>query len=229
MPHPRPTPFDLVFDPVAQTTFPAIREALHRGGYDPRNRDAFLMLREVVTLLRELRPAEGLGEGIDQLSALVHHGYLFWDGGAHTTEVSSAQLAGLVGSSPPAPFDDPVEQPAYYVQMPERRIWAQVIPGEPHEPLDGCFVHTLPNTPGLRVLGVFGIHPERQGFSVVEVSGPRPEALAREDGGELFTPVLPGGAAARLFSLVGEEELLELAWRTRALAAAPAEAARWRA
>jgi hypothetical protein len=79
------------------------------------------------------------------------------------------------------------------------------------------------------VLGVFGIHPERQGFSVVEVSGPRSDALAREDGSGLFTPVLPGGAAAGLFSLVGGEELLELGWRSRDLATAvSAEAPQWR-
>jgi hypothetical protein len=230
MPHPRPTPFDLVFEPMAQTTFPPIRAALHREGYDPRNRDAFLMVREVVALLRELRPAEGLGEGIDQLTALVQHAYLYWDAGAHIVEVSSGQLPELAGSSPAASVEDPVEQPAYYAQMPERRIWAQVIPGEPHEPLDGCFVHALPDASGLRVLGVFGIHPERQGFSVVEATGPRPDALAREDGSGLFTPVLPGGAQARLFSLTGEEELLELGWRSRALATvASAEAVRWRA
>jgi hypothetical protein len=230
MPQPRPTPFDLVFEPVAQTTLPAIRAALDRGGYDPRNRDAFLMLPEVVTLLRELRPEEGLGEGIDQLSALVHHAYLYWEGGAHTVEVSTEQLPELVGRSSAASIDDPVEQAAYYAQMPERRIWAEVIPGESHEPLDGCFVHALPDAAGLRVLAVFGIHPERQGFTVVEVSGPRPEALAREDGSGLFTPVLPGGMAAGLFSLAGEEELLELGWRSLVLAtAAPAEAVRWKA
>jgi hypothetical protein len=188
------------------------------------------MLREVAGLLRDLRPTEGIGEAIDQLAALVHHAYLYWEGGARTVEVSPGCLPELMGSSPAAPPDNPLEQPAYYAQMPEHRIWAQVIPGEPHEPLDGCFVHTLPDAAGLRVLGVFGIHPERQGFSVVEVSGPKPESLAREDGSALFTPVLPGGAAARLFSLVGEEELLELAWRSLVLAnAAPAEAARWRA
>jgi hypothetical protein len=230
MPRPRSTPFDLVFEPVAESTFPSIRAALDRAGYDPRDRDGFLMQREVVALLRELRPEEGLGEGIDQLAALLHHAYLYWDGGATTLELSPEQLPELLGTVPAAPTGDPVEQLAYYAQVPEHRVWAQVIPGEPHEPLDGCFVHVLPDPALLRVLGVFGIHPERQGFSVVEVSGPRGAALAREDGSGLFTPVLPGGEAAGLFSLIGEEELLELGWRSRDLAAAvAAEAARWRA
>ena len=74
----RPTPFDLVFRESAQEAFPKIRRSLAEAEYDPRNRDEFLMLREVVTLIRELRPDEGLGEGIDQLAALLHHSYLFW-------------------------------------------------------------------------------------------------------------------------------------------------------
>jgi hypothetical protein len=69
------------------------------------------------------------------------------------------------------------------------------------------------------VLGVFGIHPERQGFSVVETVGERPLALVRSDGAELFAPTLTGGRAAGLFSITGEEELLLLGWLTRKLTA----------
>ncbi len=96
--------------------------------------------------------------------------------------------------------------------MPVHRIWAEVIAGQPPEPLDGCFVHVGPQG-SLRVLGVFGIHPERQGFSVVEATGERPLLLGRADGSDLFAPTLPGGKAAGLFSVTGEEELLELGWR----------------
>src|SRR5918992_2134796 len=92
----RPTPFDLVFEPLAQTTFPRIQSALTQSGQDPLDRDAFLMLREVVSLLRELRPEEGLGEGIDQLAALVHHGYLFWNAGKRSIDLSSAQLSEIL-------------------------------------------------------------------------------------------------------------------------------------
>jgi hypothetical protein len=57
------------------------------------------------------------------------------------------------------------------------------------------------------------MYPDRPGFSVVEVAGSRPSPLMRPDGSPLFSTTLPGGAAAGLYSLVGEEELLELGWR----------------
>ena len=52
----RPTPFDLVFDRTAETVFPRIRTALERGGSDAADRDAFLLVPEVVSLLHDLRP-----------------------------------------------------------------------------------------------------------------------------------------------------------------------------
>ena len=207
----RPSPFDLVFREFGEGVFPRIRSALTQAGHDPRDRDRFLMVREVVTLLLELRPEEGVGEGIDQLAALLHHAYLHWDSGENNLEVPLESLpwlmmdaAGISGAADSGA--------AYYVAMPEHRIWAQVISGHPPEPLDGCFVDMGPRG-SLRVLGVFGIHPERQGFTVVEATGERPPLLARADGSDLFAPTLPGGKAAGLFSVTGEEELLELGWR----------------
>jgi hypothetical protein len=229
MPSPRPTPFDLVFADTATEVFPAISAALTQSGTDPRDRDAFLMLREVVTFLRELRPEEGLGEGIDQLSALVHHSYLFWAAGRPTLELPNEHLAALLDSSPQT-SDDHQAPAAFYVQLPERRVWGETIQTDPPEPLDGCFVHDQIEASSLRVLGVFGLRPERAGFTVVEVSGVRPKVLLRPDGSALFSPALPGGTAAGLFSLAGGEELLELGWRTRTLwLPTPVEATRWRA
>ena len=223
----RPTPFGLVFQSAAQTSFPVIRVALDQTGQDPRDRDRFLMLREVVTLLRELRPDEGLGEGIDRLAALVHHAYLFWDGGELAVEFPLDRLVEQPELDS-KPDENGARRPAYYAQVPERRIWAQVVPGEPHEPMDGCFVHDLPESGELRVLGVFGIHPERTGFSVVEVTGPAPRALTRLDGSALFAPTLPGGAAAKLFSISGEEELLELGWRSHEVATRVVQGSPWK-
>jgi hypothetical protein len=228
MPSPRSTPFDLVFGDTTKRVFPEISTALSQSDTEPRDRDAFLMVREVVTLLRELRPEEGLGEAIDQLAALVHHSFLFWAAGCVVVELPVEHLVDFLGTSPPDPGQHQ-EPPAYYVQLPERRIWAQAVSGAPPEPLDGCFVHASPDGTSLRVLGVLGLHRERAGFTVVEVAGPRPVALTRPDGSQLFSPTLPGGAAARLFSLAGGEEMLELGWRTRTvLVPSSAEASRWR-
>jgi hypothetical protein len=212
---PRPTPFELVFAPYAGERFPRIREGLAAGGHDPADRDAFLMDREAVLLLHELRPDEGLGDGMDQLTALVHHAFLYWHSGSVTVETGGDQLEELLADAAPPAGEHGEGARAYYARLPERRIWAAVIEGQAPEPLDGCFVHGTASGE-LRVLGVFGLHPERMGFSVVETAGPRPVALARPDGSPLFSPTLAGGAAARLYSLTGGEELLELGWRTTA-------------
>lgn len=217
MQHVRPTPFDLVFESAVQTTFPAVREALAASGQDGRDRDAFLMLRDVVLLLRDLRPEGGLGEGIDQLAALIHHGYLFWDAGCITVEWPLERLPQLLRPGSAFSRNELDGQP-FYQQLPEHRVWAQVVPGGIPEPLDGFFLYAA--SPGIhRVLGVFGMHAERPGFSVVEASGPRPRHLVRQDGTPLFSSTLPGGSVAGLYSIVGEEELLELGARSRELAA----------
>ena len=214
----RPTPFDLVFASAAETVFPRIRAALERGGHDPADRDAFLLVPEVVSLLHDLRPDEGLGEGMDQLVALVHHAFLLWDAGVLTLPLSAERLTALLDApAAGAPSTSPDTPPrAYYAQLQDRQVWARVVDDLPAEPMDGCFVHSAGSE--LRVLGIFGIRPERDGFSAVETAGPRPLALERPDGSRLFSPVLPGGQSAGLFSIVGGEELLELGWRTRALA-----------
>ncbi|HET6576841.1 MAG TPA: hypothetical protein VFG66_00860 [Gemmatimonadales bacterium] len=212
----RPTPFDLVFARTAETVFPSVRTALERDGRDPTDRDAFLVVPEVVQLLHDLRPAEGLGEGMDQLVALAHHAYLLWEVGTPTLALTGDRLSALLDSPDwPGPVADEAPR-AYYVQLLERHVWARVIDAQAAEPMDGCFVHSAGGD--LRVLGIFGLRPDRDGFSAVETAGPRPRDLERPDGTPLFSPVLAGGAAAGLYSLVGAEELLELGWRTRALA-----------
>jgi hypothetical protein len=218
MPHVRSSPFDLVFESAAQTTFPAIRSALTSSGQDARDRDAFLMVRDVIMLLRDLRPEGGLGEGIEQLAGLIHHGYLFWDAGCITLEWPLERLPQLLG--PSLPFEEEVlDRAPTYNQLPEYRLWAQVVSGETPEPLDGFFHYSEPASRSHRILGVFGIHAERPGFSVVEVAGPRPQRLVRQDGSPLFSSTLPGGSAAGLYSIVGEEELLELGARSWELGA----------
>ena len=212
----RPTPFDLVFPKFAESVFPAIRTALERGGHDAADRDAFLLVPEVVTLLHDLRPEEGIGEGMDQLVALVHHAYLLWDAGVLTLPLTADRLADMLEGPAPASTDPGIPPRAYYAQLLDRQVWARVLDEGAAEPMDGCFVH--PTGADLRVLGIFGLRPERDGFSAVEAVGPRPVHLERPDGTALFSPALAGGQAAGLYSIVGAEELLELGWRTRAIA-----------
>ena len=77
------------------------------------------------------------------------------------------------------------------MQLLERQVWARVIDGQAAEPMDGCFVHEADGE--LRVLGIFGLRRDRDGFSAVETAGPRPSELRRPDGTPLFSPVLAGG------------------------------------
>jgi len=97
-------------------------------------------------------------------------------------------------------------------------VWAELEPGGPHEPMDGLFVRPWPSG-GYFVLGVFGMHPKREGFTVVEADGFPVDNPAREDGSPLFSPVMAGGSSAQLASLVGQEELLELAARSATVVA----------
>jgi hypothetical protein len=207
----RITPFDLAFAELAPDRFPAIHEALSHDNVDPADRDAFLLNREVVTLVREFRPEEGAGAEIGHLAALVHQAYLFWLSGQQVVPFGSAETEGLLVAEA-GNVVSPALQP-FYGQLAERRVWAEPVPGAPHEPLDGCFVHLAPGSPTLRVLGVFGLHPDRPGFTVVEAQGARADQLARPDGSALYAPVLAGGAAAGLHSVAGAEELLELGFR----------------
>jgi hypothetical protein len=213
----RTTPFELVFHRVAESSFPRIAASLAAGGHDPADRDAFLMDREVITLLRDLRPDEGVGEAMDQMVALVHHAYLTWAAGGLTIPIGRETAEELLGTLPQEGAD-PGKVSPYYAQFPERMVWARVIEDEAPEPLDGVFVSRNQDAL-LRVLGIFGLRPDRPGFSAVEAAGPRAARLTREDGTALFAPALPGAAAAGLRSITGEEELLELGWRTQGLAA----------
>jgi hypothetical protein len=221
----RSTPFGLVFGSLADERFPRIRAALAAAASDPSDRDAFLMLPDVLSLLREIRPDDGVGEGIDQLVALVHHAYLVWDSGLPTLAISDGLLDELLEPAAPV-LPGSAEVPrAYYAQFPERRIWAELIEGQAPEPMDGSFVYAT-NGGELRTLGIFGLRPDRAGFSVVESFGSRPQGLARPDGTSLFASVLAGGPKAGLHSVISGDELLELGWRTRGLAAEAATQAR---
>lgn len=206
----RVTPFSLVLGGLAAERFPALREGITAAERDPRDRDGFLMVKEAVELLRELEPEEGLGEGIATMAAFLHQSYLYWMDGERTVTVEDRALEVALSQGAPASSS---RTPAcsVYVQLPLLRVWAVPVEGGPAEPLDGWFASRAGER--LSILGIFGLHPGRAGFTAVDVAGPWPFELERNDGSPLFAPVIPGAAQAGLASIVGAEELLELAWR----------------
>ena len=217
MPAGRPTPFALLFGSSAPERFPGLRAGLAAAHCPPEDRDAFVLVREVVELLRELRPDEGMGAAVHGLVALLHYSYLFWATGERVRAVSDAELAELVASSESdgVPTSQPPDRATRYVQLPPLRVWATPVAGQPAEPLDGWFETRAGDR--LSLLAVFGLNPAREGLTAVELAGSRAAELRRGDGTPLFAPLLAGGGAAGLVSLAGEEELLELAWRAGGL------------
>ena len=206
----RPTPFDLVFSGLAAERFPALRESLAKAGADPRDRDAFLVTFPAMSLLRELRPDDSdAGNGVDELAALAHHAYLAWADGLHTW-VAPEAIARRAVTAPQAPTAAPAN--AGYIQVPERLVWASLGAEATWEPLDGCFVHAVAEGT-VRVLGVFGLHAARNGFTVAESVGVPGSVTTRRDGTPLFAPSLEGGALAGISAIVEAGELVELAGR----------------
>jgi hypothetical protein len=200
----RVTPFDLVFGELAEEKFPALTSSLAKAGIDPVDRDAFTLDGAVTEFLRELVPEDAPTESLQEFIAVLQHSHLFWCEGKQI-------IVGGTSLPTNTPSAHAPTRPCAYVQLPDHLYWGQLEPDAPHEPLDGCFVH--PFGDGLRVLGVFGLHPQRPGFSVAEFSGrPDRELPARPDGTDPFAPLMDGGAAAGIRSIYGGEELMVLAW-----------------
>jgi len=195
----RETPFPLVLGTIAADRFPVLRERIAAATRDARDRDAFLM-----------EPNEGLGEGIGAMAAFLHHAYLYWTDGERASVIDDAGLDAALHQEQPGLPEAGTHQ-SRYVQLPPLKVWAAPVESAAPEPLDGWFAYRSDDD--LSVLAIFGLHPGRAGFTAVEVAGPRPSHLERIDGSPLFSGTLPGAERAGLASVVGAEELLELAWR----------------
>ena len=217
------SPFQLAFGELADQRFSAIRESLGARGSDAHDLDAFVLDREVTALLRELVSDEG-GEAAEQHLVLLHHAYLYWLEGEWWFRLSRSRTLAVLATERVDPAPTVGLPRACYVGFPERLLWAELHPGEPPEPLEGMFLRPWP-TGGFFVLAIFGMHPGRQGFTVVDVDGYPSDAPSREDGSPLFSPRMSGGTAAGLASLVGQEEVLELAARITPLLAEAAACA----
>lgn len=227
---PRETPFGLVFAALAPDRFPAIARALAATGRSSEDRDAFVLLEPVARLLQDLVPEDAAPEEVEAHLRLLHHAYRHWMAGGWLYRVGEGALARAVAGRR---ISSHLPRQALYLQLPPARVWRPAAGGEPPEPLDGMFVTETAERGGLAVLGIFGMHPHRPGFSAVGVEGqvdddePEPGQLevaaARPDGSAPFTPLLRGAEpGSGLYSVVTAGELLLLTCRLLAALPPPA-------
>ena len=222
----RATPFSLVFAELAAAQFPLIAEALRQDHFDPIQRDRFVLLEPVGRLLRSIVPE---GAGADALEAhvlLLHQAYLHWAGGGWVYQVSERALRRAITNTR---ITSDLPRPSLYLQLPELRVWGAPNADAPAEPLDGMFVSRTAVPGEIAVLGIFGLRPDRPGFSAVGLQGRADAddaaggeievAAAREDGTAAFGPTLEGGSAAGIYSIANAGELLLLSCRLLALLA----------
>ena len=212
----RATPFALAFGDI-EPRFPAIAEALQQDGAAPTDRDRFVLLEPVGRLLREIVPEDAGADALEAHVLLLHHAYLFWAAGQPIYQISDQTLRRAVAEKQ---ITERLPHPAQYLQLPELRVWGSPNEASPPEPLDGMFVSAAPSDAegagAISVLAIFGMRPDRPGFSAVGLEGradPIEITAARDDGTAPFAPNLAGGTAAGLYSVANAGELLLLTCR----------------
>jgi hypothetical protein len=219
----RPTPFGYVFGEIADLKFPAIVAAFERSGGTLADRDQFVLLEPVGRLLREIVPEDASAAALESHIRLLHHAVCHWAAQGWVYSIGEGALQRALSQNL---ITSRLPRPALYLQLPELRVWGTPTAGDPPEPLDGMFVTgALPD--GVAVLGIFGMRPDRPGFSALGLEGRADTddasaaevevAAARPDGGAPFGPMLAGGTAAGLYSLANAGELLLLVCRVLAM------------
>jgi hypothetical protein len=215
----RATPFALAFGEI-EPRFPAVAEALQQDGATATDRDRFVLLEPVGRLLREIVPEDAGADALEAHVLLLHHAYLFWVAEQHVYPISDQALRRAVGEKR---ITTRLPHAAQYLQLPELRVWGAPNEASPPEPLDGMFVSETASAGEIAVLSIFGMRPDRPGFSAVGLEGRAdPDdpaageieiAAARDDRSAPFAPTLAGGTAAGLYSVANAGELLLLTCR----------------
>ena len=207
-------PFAFALAELAEQRFPTIREESLAAGKDTADRAQFASLPSVQRLLLDVEApqlVEEHPEAAEEYLNTLYTAYRYWDAGQRPVSVSRGALEAALE----AELEDPPSVPhgACYLQLPEHWCWAQVAPDEPHEPLDGLFVVAAPEHREITVLAVLGLRADRPGFSeITVVAVPRDFAAARAEARTPpLAPVVDGGDAAGLKSVVSTGELLHLA------------------
>ncbi len=175
------------------------------------DRDAFLLHGTVAATLREMMPEDAPTEALNAYGTLLYMMYQVWARDYPTVATTKEQVQEAVAGGAASSSSNITT--VCYVQLPERLVWAEPGPGEPHEPLDGIFLVAQPGRAD--ALAVLGLRAEREGFTTMEgaITLPAPAPSSREDSSAPFAPRMPGGESAGLLSVVDEHELVTLALR----------------
>ena len=212
---PRAYPWTALVDALGQPRFEEIKAELASTGVAPFDADAFALMGAVGRTLRELVPDDAPAEAVTAYLQLLHLLYLHWAAGHPVRSAPRERLSALLAAPAPAP---PTPPGVWYVQLPERLVWASPTAGAAHEPMDGAFAAIEAGR--FRVLAVLGFRPERQGFTTLGAAVPLPlAARPRADGSAPFSSVLPAGERMGFVSVTTEDELAWLALLALAAAA----------
>lgn len=201
----RRTPYEMLFGGgrLAESRFGAIRDEAREAGVDTARRDRFAQLHAVSELLRDLVPEGAEPTSLDRYLGIVHHCFLFWQGGCRYYAFDQAAVRSITSDAPDLTDWSPrTDHPALYIEMPENLCWAAVVEGEPPEPVEGMFVSPRIGrlSGAVDILMVLGIRPNRPGFSITELTANLEMAsvIAEPDA---FASEIPGAYLADLYSL----------------------------
>lgn len=210
----RLTPFEYVFAELAEERFGEVQKEAEQQLKDTADRTQFASLPSVQRILADLERPELIDaapEAAAEYLNVVYAAYRYWEAGRPLISLDRETLQAAVASPAPSTIPE-IPAGACYVQLPERLVWAQIAPEEPHEPVDGLFVASGPDGREITVVAVLGFRPARGGFSqVTAVAMPHEFAAALSEARTPpFAPVLDGGDRAGFKSIVNAAELLLL-------------------
>ena len=222
----RLTPYELIFQPLEQSAFSAIRVEAAQRGSDPADRDQFALLGLVGATLQEMAADDAPPQAIESYTELLHQGYQFWSFGRRVYVLSERATARFTRAVYDMHDWILAAPPACYLQFPAQRLWARVTPETPYEPADGCFVAVRDGAAAdasaqLRILLVLGLREERPGISLVShVATFDPRAAADRgrapwrEGTAAFSNAIPGGERMGYLTIATMSELEALVLRT---------------
>jgi hypothetical protein len=211
----RLTPWDLAFAGDVEQRFGSVQSEAARAMKNADDFAQFISLQSVQHIIDDIESPELLTDdpaAAAEYHTLLYTAFRFWTAGKRVLPVPSDFLRAVGCELHALPSATQVPGGACYLQLPEHRIWAQVDPTAPHEPVDGLFVAQSPDLMQLTAVAVLGLRQGRGGFSQISVT------VALADLTELqgavrappFEPTMDGGVEAGFKSVISVGELLLL-------------------